>query len=517
MKKTQEIALTVIFMIFGVLPSFSQYKMVITKNDGTAIDYWVNDIENISWSYYNHDETVKDNFDSLFYAVIESNNETRSAIESNNIVWKGGDLVSVFAGKTTNNMYQISGEDDGKTSGKLVKTRIDTSNVGKMIPDNVAYYPYNENNRIEWSNDKYKVFANFPEDQYYDSFIMPMYGISSNIDDNTINFKGLASVLRLGLKGGCKVKTIVLSGNNGEVLSGSSVIEKNDNGELNMLLDESGNKSITLNCDDVQLNNEAETTFDIVVPDVTFVNGFNIVITDSEGKIMKKSSKNEISIGNRKIYKMSSIDVKTDCEFVDLNLPSGNLWAKMNLGAESDTELGTRYAWGEIETKESFYWSNYKGYSFKAEWSETNRIDNDGFPLPDINHPAEYTYPDYGIEICGTENDVALNTLGGYWHIPSDDDIKELMVYCNWEYTTKYGTKGYKVTSISNSNWIFLPEGEIWSSTSWSTKKAKIFDGQCITTMDKCKGLFIRPVMNEKVTKISIEKKGVLLETLVKK
>lgn len=36
-------------------------------------------------------------------------------------------------------------------------------------------------------------------------------------------------------------------------------------------------------------------------------------------------------------------------EYVDLGLPSGTLWAKMNVGAKSETDAGLYFAWGETQ------------------------------------------------------------------------------------------------------------------------------------------------------------------------
>ena len=45
--------------------------------------------------------------------------------------------------------------------------------------------------------------------------------------------------------------------------------------------------------------------------------------------------------------------------FVDLGLPSGTLWATMNVGATSAEDYGNYYAWGEIEIKSNYNSDNY--------------------------------------------------------------------------------------------------------------------------------------------------------------
>ena len=47
-------------------------------------------------------------------------------------------------------------------------------------------------------------------------------------------------------------------------------------------------------------------------------------------------------------------------EFVDLGLPSGILWATCNVGADSPEDYGNYFAWGEIQSKNTYKWSSYQ-------------------------------------------------------------------------------------------------------------------------------------------------------------
>ena len=42
--------------------------------------------------------------------------------------------------------------------------------------------------------------------------------------------------------------------------------------------------------------------------------------------------------------------------YVDLELPSGTLWATMNIGANNIEDFGDYFAWGESEAKSVFSW-----------------------------------------------------------------------------------------------------------------------------------------------------------------
>ena len=46
-------------------------------------------------------------------------------------------------------------------------------------------------------------------------------------------------------------------------------------------------------------------------------------------------------------------------DWVDLGLPSGIHWATCNVGANTPTEYGSYFAWGEPTTKSTFTSSNY--------------------------------------------------------------------------------------------------------------------------------------------------------------
>ena len=57
-------------------------------------------------------------------------------------------------------------------------------------------------------------------------------------------------------------------------------------------------------------------------------------------------------------------------EYVDLELPSGTLWATCNVGATNPEDFGDYFAWGETEGvnsgKHDFEWSTYKYYKING-------------------------------------------------------------------------------------------------------------------------------------------------------
>lgn len=113
--------------------------------------------------------------------------------------------------------------------------------------------------------------------------------------------------------------------------------------------------------------------------------------------------------------------------WIDLGLPSGTKWATMNVGADSPEDYGDYFAWGETTTKSTNTSSNYN-YS---------------------SNPT--TLP--------LDRDAAYTNWGNSWRMPTKAEQDELRnsSYTTWTWTTQNGVRGYKVTSKTNGNSIFLP------------------------------------------------------------
>ncbi len=134
-------------------------------------------------------------------------------------------------------------------------------------------------------------------------------------------------------------------------------------------------------------------------------------------------------------------------EYVDLGLPSGLKWATCNVGANSPTGYGNYYAWGEISTKSEYTEKNSKTY-----YSSGNSIKN-FFRLSNSSNKVKICN-----DISGDARyDAARANWGGSWRMPREAEFKELIDHCVWQWTTQNGVKGYKVTSKTNGNSIFLP------------------------------------------------------------
>ena len=133
-------------------------------------------------------------------------------------------------------------------------------------------------------------------------------------------------------------------------------------------------------------------------------------------------------------------------EYVDLGLPSGILWATYNVGASKPEEGGDYFAWGETKPKARYSWDTYK-------WCNGNEK-----TLKKYCTDSEYGRLDNKTTL-DLLDDAANANWGGDWRIPTKSEQDELRntSYTTWTWTTQNGVKGYKVTSKTNDNSIFLP------------------------------------------------------------
>ena len=143
-------------------------------------------------------------------------------------------------------------------------------------------------------------------------------------------------------------------------------------------------------------------------------------------------------------------------EWVDLGLPSGTLWATMNIGASSPEDYGDYFAWGETTPKEDYSWSTYK-WCVPSEdgWfaSLTKYNTNSGFGTVDNKTNLD------------PKDDAAHVNWGPYWRIPSKEQIQELCDNCTSQEASINGVNGILITG-PNGNTMFLPAaGCRWGSS----------------------------------------------------
>ena len=265
----------------------------------------------------------------VFTAIIEDNNSgrTKTSLDANgNVLWKQGDQVSIFAGSTINEQYQVTDESDGKTAATLNKVGSSGFVAGTDIDNNVAFYPYTSTASISKNGTSYVISdITLPATQNYaeNSFgngAFPMTAVTTSTTDMNLKFKNVLGGLKLQLKGAATIKSITITGNNNEILCGAAEVTVSNGSVPSISLNDASAKSVTLNCGaGVQLNTETATSFIIALPPMTMSGGFTVVVTDTENKQMEISTTKSQTIARSSLLRMPLVNFEGE-PVIDYNL-----------------------------------------------------------------------------------------------------------------------------------------------------------------------------------------------------
>lgn len=124
--------------------------------------------------------------------------------------------------------------------------------------------------------------------------------------------------------------------------------------------------------------------------------------------------------GEEKSFTTAAYEFDLDNDLVDLGLSTK--WAKYNVGATSETEIGGLFGFGDMT-----------GFNTSLD-------------------PADYASAD----IYRTANDLAFQAFNGKVTTPTIAEFEELFALCTREWVEVEGVAGYKFTG-PNGNSIFLP------------------------------------------------------------
>ena len=241
-----------------------------------------------------------------FTATVENFDATKTALEGNHVVWSKDDQLAVFQGTGVADLYVLANGYEGLASGKFsLKGGMGDDFFGGMEmtdPRNVAFYPYAQDLAV-YAEDGAWVVSNvtLPATQAYteNSFAngaFPMVAVTESLEDHVLRFKNVLGAVKLQLTGTQLLKSIVVKGNNGEVLAGAATVTAHDGFDTpSIVMAEGGATEVVFDCGTgVQLS-ETATAFYIALPPTVFENGFTVTATTLDGCVAELvAPKNEV-------------------------------------------------------------------------------------------------------------------------------------------------------------------------------------------------------------------------------
>lgn len=302
---------------------------------------------------------------------------TRTSMSSNgtSVNWTEGDLINVF---------------DGTSMRKFVASSVDATTctfkaqgygVAKDANSYFACYPYNMKQTLDGNTISN---VTLPANQLaveggFDPACNLMVAKSSDIASG-FNFKNICSYLRFVPGFDCSRIIIKFSDDNAKV-TGTFNVTIGDDGVPSI-----NNLSETSNTIELLGDIKQGKEYYVALLPGTYTGGFRVtlepVATASNSTVnwenhtvnlnsQYKETANPITVNRSKIKSLGELkngltsSNGTDAYFVDIfdaeHQTDGPvvLWAKYNLGANSETEDGDHFAWGEIEPKSSYTEENY--------------------------------------------------------------------------------------------------------------------------------------------------------------
>lgn len=208
-------------------------------------------------------------------------------------------------------------------------------------------------------------------------------------------------------------------------------------------------------------------------------------------------------------YNYSTPSMSSEYEYVDLGLSSGTKWAAKNVGASKPSDYGLYFQWGDI----SGYTADQIGEGdgkkkFAADWT-----DYKWNPSADGKTFTKYTKIGDKLDL---EDDAAHVNMGGTWHMPTPEQIEELINETTTAFTTSDGVSGMTFTSKNDiSKSIFIPsagdaldgaveysgvDGYIWSCMLNREDGTEDSEGEEGFGIDGAENLSFSPETTEEVT-----------------
>ena len=347
-----------------------------------------------------------------FTAGLADEADTRTQFEfvdasTFNVQWSPNDAINIFygdAGSTPGSRFESLNTEPAETAtftGTINSfTGLDESGEVYQF---WGVYPYSTDNR----SDGESVQVGLPTIQN---------AVAGNIDSNTtlmvakasglaLPFYNVWAVFRVRLTN-TDIKSITLRGNNGEIMSGRvSVTMGSDGKPVWTSIPGQGKTYVTLKAPEGTTLQNGQDYYIAFLPQ-TFSNGFTFSFHKSNGEFGSYKITSSQTLERSKRYNLLNKDGGTNVNYFGyVDMGNGLKIATVNIGGDSPTDKGDKFAWGETTTKSNYSWINYL-------WGTQDAI-------------TKYTLAD-GRTVLEPQDDAATVICGEDWRTPTEQEMRTL-------------------------------------------------------------------------------------------
>jgi hypothetical protein len=326
------------------------------------------------------------------------------------LTWNEGDLISCFLSTGGNAKYIYDGE-SGSDFGIIKPLEVP---AGDLLSAFYAAYPYAEGNALADG----KLSITLPAEQTYaEGTFGPnsntMVAVNAN-KEPFYTFSNMCGYVRLKVWGEATITSIVFQGNKEENIAGAALA---DAAAKSLNITGEG-KTITVNCNEgVTLGaSEAEATeFWVVVPPMTFDEGFTVTLIDAEGKKMTKKLGTAFTVKRNTVHEgkiayEADNDILFDAKFnldgtatdagkynmtIERKVDGDGKTPYMTTVADAASPTGVAVAFTRpVSTSNGHYTDSYYLVNY-ADNAEFRAALNDGFTMEVVAKKMVHSYGDW--------------------------------------------------------------------------------------------------------------------------
>lgn len=416
---------------------------------------------------------------------------TRAEFDAQNkTVWSVSDKIWVYnaaSSSANNKQYFTLTKGDGTKNGEFEGDEIDHYE-GENNNDFYAFYPYDANNPVTFKGNTVATTIPSVQAAKEDLFETGYQYMTAYTKNSNLSFRNIVSFFKVTVKSSStfQVSRIKIVANNVTQEDGnaSATYTKkflNIAGDFSAEIGDDGkasNITITGNANNVvettiTPSTEAKTYYLAVLPttdNLKFTLLLESEFVGDNGQKIYQATNSGLAFEAGKIYDLGTYNAsnlesnnKVLDNVVDLDLPSGTIWATTNVGASAPTEKGDYYKWGRLDV--------YTTGIYNANNDDFTQYDADDEPA-ELAMEHDVVYQKYPSE---------SSPLKGKFAMPNKDQAKELTVggYVNVPDLEKNSTNAnpepyYTVYSINKpEHYIVFPTGGRKTNTSAYDNQAK--------------------------------------------
>ena len=266
----------------------------------------------------------KDALPDVLYASIAEEEQSRTFVDGDNVLWNRGESISYYAGEYGNAKYTMrEGLYDGTANAEFVQAGDAAYTFESATDFSLAVYPYSEAQQANFVDGRYLLSATYAQEQRYapNSFGKGadlMVATGALEDATNLHFRHACGYLVIKLYGtATRVANITLTALGEDVkLSGERLLSVglNENVQFNEWA-ESASNSVSLDCSNdsegvlIGSDEESATEFWFALPPTTIEGGFQITVTDNEGNTYTKQTTKDIEIKRNEIQPMKAFAI----------------------------------------------------------------------------------------------------------------------------------------------------------------------------------------------------------------